>query len=238
MNIGRPKNNKEWFGLALLGASAVFVIVAIAKVGAFTFSPMRDPNSLAELIEQHNPDPNHVAECIADRKKVAEEIKKNNPFTPPPPKPQPPKEITGILGDSVLMQGKWYKVGDMMAGARILAIEATFVEVEWEGKKIQLARIKTASAGSSNRKPNPPGPRRPKRIRSVGPVVEAAAAAAAAPVEEDDLAWLDIPAALKEKFRVMWNQMSDEQKQQAKERWNSMTDEQKQQAIDAMSSRM
>ena len=160
MNFIHCENTRERISIGLLILAAVFVIVAIAKVGAFTFSPMRDPNSLAELIEQHNPDPNHVAECIADRKKVAEEIKKNNPFTPPPPKPQPPKEITGILGDSVLMQGKWYKVGDMMAGARILAIEATFVEVEWEGKKIQLAPIKKSTAPVASRPSGAGGPQR------------------------------------------------------------------------------
>ena len=153
-------------------------------------------------------------------------------FVPPPPKPQPPNEVKGIFGDQALIGDKWYQVGDTIPpGAKVSAIEATLIKIEWEGKEMILAPIKAASSQG------PQIERKKKRI-SVKEAQKQEAVAQEEVKEEgtdqgqdDDLAWLDVPAALKDKFRPYWNKMTAEQKDKAKEQWNNMTDEQKQQVI-------
>ncbi len=66
--------------------------------------------------------------------------------------------MSGILGDEVLINGKWYKAGDKVGDAKIVAIEAAQVRIEWEGKEKIFAPISAASA------PNPGGPRRAKAM--------------------------------------------------------------------------
>ena len=157
-------------------------------------------------------------------------------FVPPPPKPKPPNEVKGIFGDQALIGGKWYQVGDTIPpGAKVLAIEATLVKIEWEGKEKILAPIKAASSAG-------PKIERKKKRKSVKITGKKEVVAQEDLEEEvtdqgqdDDLAWLDVPAALKDKFRPYWNKMTAQQKDKAKEQWNNMSDDQKQQAINAWS---
>jgi len=189
-----------------------------------------EPNSNPEPSESRHPDP--VSPSAS--KKLADALKQKDLFQPPPPKPQPPQEAQGILGDQALIAGKWYKVGDTVPpGAKVLKIEAAKVTLDWEGKEMVLAPINAASAPPPAKEPEKKPEMkamgsRGERPRLSAPVPPPAAGA------EDDLAWLDLPAHLKEKFRKMWNMMPPDQKQKAKEEWNKMPEEQKQQAINAM----
>jgi uncharacterized membrane protein YgcG len=71
------------------------------------------------------------------RKRSADEVKKvteKNPFAAEAQKPQPP-QLAGVMGDEVLFNGQWYKVGQEIGGAKILKIDPTFVMVDFEGKQ-------------------------------------------------------------------------------------------------------
>ncbi|NQT02183.1 MAG: hypothetical protein HQ580_09180, partial [Planctomycetes bacterium] len=90
-------------------------------------------------------------------KVLADALKKNNLFAPPPPKQHPVKEVTGIFGDEVIINNKLYKVGDKIGDATIVSIEATQVTIEWDGKKKTFSPM---DAGGSS-PPGGPGGSRP-----------------------------------------------------------------------------
>lgn len=56
-----------------------------------------------------------------------------NPFAPEAAKPMPP-QFSGIMGNEVLYNGQWYKVGQEVAGAKILKIDPAYVMVNFQGK--------------------------------------------------------------------------------------------------------
>ena len=54
--------------------------------------------------------------------------------------------MLGILGHEALINGKWYKVGDSVGEAKIVAIEPTKVRIAWNGQEKEFSPI-----GSSGR---------------------------------------------------------------------------------------
>jgi len=226
------KNNRkirDKFSLCLLALVAAGVLVLV-----FKWLPAQTlPAQKGNISDSNSNDP---CSLLSDKTtKLIESLKKKNMFAPPPPKPKPPKQCQGIFGDEVLIKGKWYKVGDTVPpGAKVLTVEATRVKLEWEGREIILAPIQSAT--SSDPKPPAKKARRrakkttPKAIEKKTEMVEQAEE----PAEQDDLAWLDIPDHLKEKFRKVWDTMTPEQKEKGKEQWQKMSEEEKQQAIEQM----
>jgi len=83
-------------------------------------------------------------------------MKKKSIFAPPAPKQHPVKQVQGIWGNEALINGKWYKAGDRIADANIVAIEPTKVRTMWEGKEKVFRPIDAAS-------PSRPGGPRPGR---------------------------------------------------------------------------
>jgi len=220
---------KDAVSLGCLALAAAFLVLSAVKLTALAAARPAEPNPS---------DPNATVEDTTDTpagiKEIVTALKTKNMFVPPPPPPQPPKQVNGIFGNQAFIAGKWYAVGDTVPpGAKVVAIESTCVKLLWQGKEITLAPIMAASAAGPA-KPPPRPTKKPKQIKPKAgqPKQEAAAAVAA---EVDDLAWLDLPADLKEKFRKYWDTMTPEQKEQAKERWNNMSQEQKDQAIEGMS---
>jgi hypothetical protein len=92
----------------------------------------------------------------AETKAVVDGLKKNNLFAPPAQKQYPVNEVIGILGDQALINGQWYKVGDSVADARILAIEPTKVKVVWNGQEKEFTPMSSTGQGG----PEGPGPGR------------------------------------------------------------------------------
>jgi len=72
---------------------------------------------------------------------VVEQLRQRNLFTPGPPKQNPIAEVMGILGDEAFINGRWCKVGDTIGEARVLAIEATRVEVLWDGQTLVYSPV-------------------------------------------------------------------------------------------------
>jgi len=129
------KNNKHIVSVGLLGISAFMGVLILIKVTTFFAAPARAENSVKRAVELSKPDPNDMEKYFAKSKAIADELKKNNLFAPPPPKKHPVNQVLGILGSEALINGKWYKAGDKVGDAKIVAIEPTQVRIEWDGNE-------------------------------------------------------------------------------------------------------
>jgi len=153
MNLDILKEKKELVSVALFGVSAFLAVLILVKITGFFTASARAKNIVKTAIAQNNADAEDMDKYFAKYKVLADELKKNNLFVPPPPKEHPVKEVLGIFGDEVLINDKWYKVGDTVGEAKVVAIGPTEATIEWEGKEKTFAPIN--SEGSSQ----PGGPR-------------------------------------------------------------------------------
>lgn len=136
------------FAVALLLGAGVIVkvggLLALSRqaegVGALAFDPNRPGDA----------DPNGPA---AERTALVERLEKENLFVKPAPKQHPVREVAGILGDEALINNRWYKLGDSVGDAKIVAIEPTKVRIAWNGQEKDFAPMGTGGSGG------PPGPR-------------------------------------------------------------------------------
>ena len=229
-NNNHTKDKKEIISVGLLCASAVMVVLMVIKVTGFLAAPVRAEDSLNKATARSKLNDEEVKKHLDASKAIADELKKKNLFAPPPPKKHPVKQVSGILGDEVLINGKWYKVSNKVGDAIIVAVEPTQVKIEWEGNEKVFAPISSVSA------PEPKKVVTKAVVKKDGPKkVEKAVEKKAETVSaEDPFAGLTLSAKLREKFLERWNKSSDEEKQKMKEQWNNIPDGQKQQMIDQM----
>ena len=66
------------------------------------------------------------------------------------PKENTAIQVVGILDDQVLINGKWYKVGDTVAGAKIIAVGSTQVTIERAGDRSTLIAGETTNMKLKN----------------------------------------------------------------------------------------
>lgn len=216
----------------LVAAAVLLGVWACAKVAGFYVQRVRMQRVLT--VTQNERDPNGLKQSLGRAKKAADALKQSNLFVKTPPKQHPVKQVEGILGSEAFIAGKWYKVGDKIADAKIVTIGATKVEIEWDGKKTSFSPIAAVSAGPPAAAMGPKkeaGPQPPKP-----PEVKVVKAEAPAPAEEDPFAWLGVKLSAKarERLQQMWNSVPDAEKEKTKQKWESMSDDQKQKAVDEM----
>jgi hypothetical protein len=147
------KNRKELVPTVLLGVSLLCGILILVKVTSFFMASARAENVVKRAIKQNMTDPNNLEKHLASTAAITDELKKNNLFAPPQVKQHPVKEVSGIFGDQVLIQDKWYNVGDKVADAKIVAIGPTSVTIAWDGREKTFLPIQAAIAEA------PGGPR-------------------------------------------------------------------------------
>ncbi len=162
MKLDYLKEKKELVSVVLLGVSAFLAVLILVKLTGFFTAPAKAELLVKKAVAQNNTDANDIDKYFAKYKALANELKKNNLFAPPPPKQHPVKEVWGIFGNEVLIKDKWYKVGDKVGDAKIVAIGPTEVTIEWDGKEKTFAPID--SKGSSQ----PGGPRGSRATASSG----------------------------------------------------------------------
>jgi len=166
MDFEYLKGWKEKTPKVLLVLSAVLALVIAGKVLALGIASMRISERIEAASVESKQDP-AVDKSLAKGREAADELKKKNLFAPSAPNQKPVRQVTGILGDEALIDGKWYKVGDKIKDATIVAIEPAQIRIEWEGKETVLEPINAKSA---------PSPKKPtgKRIEKEGPAKEPA----------------------------------------------------------------
>ena len=144
MKLDYLKLKKGVVSNLLLVVSAFLAILFLVKVTGFFTASANPENIVKRAIVQNNTDTKDMDKYFAKYKALIDELKKKNMFTPPPPKQHPVKEVLGILGNEVLIKDKWYKVGDTVGEAKIVAIGPTQVTIEWDGVEKAFLPFDTA----------------------------------------------------------------------------------------------
>lgn len=135
MKLDYLKEKKELVATVLLATSVLSVVLIVIKITGFFLASARAEDAVNQAIQQSKPDDKNVTAQVDKFKKVADALKRENLFSPPPPRQHPVNAVLGIFGDEALINGKWYKAGDRVADARIVAVNATSVTIEWDGKE-------------------------------------------------------------------------------------------------------
>jgi len=125
-------------------AARVFIAIAIGcgillvgKTVGFIAQEFRARSQVASAFETSGKNGNTLD---LYKKHIADSVKKvtqNNPFAGEAQKPSPP-QFAGIMGDEVLFNGQWLKVGAEVSGAKILKIDPTFVMVQFGDKQLSV----------------------------------------------------------------------------------------------------
>lgn len=155
------KNNKNIVSTGLLGISAFMGVLILIKVTGFFAAPARAEDSVKRAVELTKPDPNDTEKVFAESRAIADQLKKNNLFAPPIPKRHPVNkdQVLGILGNEAMINGRWYKVGDNVGDAKIVAITPIDVTIEWDGsEQVFVPMDATVAAPSGPRRPGGPSP--------------------------------------------------------------------------------
>ena len=148
MKLDNLKEKKELVATAMLVVAVVSAVLITVRVRGFFVTSANAQNAVEQTIDQNKPDAKNLTAQLGKFKKVADELKKNNLFSPPAPKQNPIKAVMGIFGDEALINGKWYKAGDKVADAKIVAVNPTSVETLWDGKKKTFNPIDGGASGS------------------------------------------------------------------------------------------
>jgi hypothetical protein len=136
----------------LLAVAVLLGALMFLKVAGFLVTSSKVTGAAARA-EAGATDANGLKESLAQARTSAEQLKQKNLFVKPAPKQHPVGEVLGILGDEALIGDKWYKVGDSVGDAKIVAIEPTKVRVAWDGQEKEFSPIGAGGSGS------PPGAR-------------------------------------------------------------------------------
>ena len=196
------------FAVAVLLGALTFV-----KVAGFFVSSSK-AKMLATRADRSGTASVDLAGLLAQAKVSAEQLKKKNLFVLSPPKQYPIKEVLGILGDEVLVNGKWYKVGDSVGEAKIVAIEPTRVRIAWNGQEKVFSPIGASSSGNVPDRRGAPT-RRPAPRGSASMTVTGQRGGPMAPGRDGPF-------------------MSQERMEQLKSRWPTMSPEERQRVRDEM----
>ena len=151
MKLDYLKEKKELVSIVLLGVSVVLAVLILVKVTGFFTASAKAENIVQTAIAQNNADAEDMDKYFAKYKVLADALKKNNLFAPPAPKQHPVKEVLGIFGNEVLIKDKWYKVGDTVGDAKIVAIGPTQATIEWDGAKKAFLPFDAANSEAPRR---------------------------------------------------------------------------------------
>ena len=236
MNSDYLTNNKHFVPAVLLGVSAVFAVLSLVKVAGFFATSARAQSIVAKAVDQDKTDPNLLEKKLAAFREIADVLKKKNLFVPPVPRRHPVSSVLGIMGSEALINGKWYKVGDEISGAEIVAIEATLVKIKWDGKEKSFAPISAIVADASGPPAKVEKTPKDKKEKPKKPAAKSKRVKAEVSVSsgaDDPLAWMGVKlsAKLRSKLLKMWSNASDEDKRRGMADWKKASEEEKQQML-------
>ena len=161
------KRKNEVFSLVLLVSALIFLGLASGKLVGYALDAGVAANPKEGLENSTTNEGEALKMVQAQNKKVVDGLKQKNLFYAPPKPPSAPSSCQAIFGDEAYIEGKWVKVGaTLTAGAKLIAIEATYVEIEHEGKKKKLAPIAAVitDVGSTGVPRSPSGQRGPSGV--------------------------------------------------------------------------
>jgi hypothetical protein len=187
--------------LAVAGLLGALLLLVVARYFAATADAARIvARSTGSMLARSD-----VASKVED-KSVIEGLKKNNLFAPPGSRQHPVKEVIGILGDEALIDGRWYKQGDRVGEARIVAIGPTRVRIEWDGQEKDFEPIASSGAGGPDRGG-------PAQARGGGPPVPPGAVSRAGTSSPAERPGGPLSPDERSRLREQWANMSPEERQ-------------------------
>jgi cytoskeletal protein RodZ len=207
MKIEALKNKTESLTKILLTVAVVLGVLTFLRIGSFVSSS--EAMTMTQEADPAETAASEVKKVLAQTRARADEIKKNNLFAPPPVRQHPVSAINGILGREVLIGEKWYKVGDSVGEAKIVAIEPTKVRIAWNGQEKEFSPIGVPGASSGS----PSGPAAPSA--KPGPGTSASTVITGSRRGPGQLAGL--PAQEKDRRRQQWMNTSPEQQQRLRD---------------------
>jgi len=230
--ISKTRLNGQIIDKGLIGLLVILCLgIAVKAVRGFS-----QEHSIAaavcesmEFLKVQNTKAGEYQEVYA---KKTDALKEKGIFCPPKKEPPPP-QITGILGDSVLMADKWCKVGEEHAGAKVLKIEPTQVTILWKEKEMKLAPLLASTPNNPGNGPKKKAKKKETEIANNGPEADTGPVTAQQ-TEDDPLAWLgmEVSAELRAFLLKLFDIMPADQVEKAKQEWANMSEEQKKQRLD------
>jgi len=149
MNFHCLKWKKESVPAVLLGAAVVFGVLIVIKATSFFEASARAQNLVKMAAARDELSAEGARAAAAASEAIAEELKKRNLFSPPQPPRHPVTSVLGILGDEALIGDRWYKAGDTIGDARIVAVEPTQVRIQWQGRETVFVPMDVAEQPST-----------------------------------------------------------------------------------------
>lgn len=199
----------------LLGASIVF------EIAGFLMASARAEITVANALHPAGAVSADPGGGLTAARSLADKLKERNLFVSKPPKRHPVEVVMGILGGEVLIRDKWYKPGDSIEDAKIVAVGPTTVRILWDGHEKEFAPI---AGPDSEGSPGPPSRRRPTgatgRARTMKPPAGPSASVGPTRGRSRD-------ASL----------VSPEERARLKERWTNMTPEEREKSKELMRER-
>src|SRR4030042_5546492 len=165
MKIEMVKDKTQSVTKILLAVAVLLGALVFLKIAGFFVSSAK-AKMIAVQTDPNGAGGGDLSKLLAETKASAEQLKKKNLFVLTPPKQHPVTDVLGILGNEALIGDKWYKVGDSVADAKIVAIGPTKVRIAWDGQEKEFSPI---SAGGSGGPGGRPGPQRPSASGRPGP---------------------------------------------------------------------
>jgi len=148
------KHRPQPLAMVLLAAAALLAALTLLKLARFSVTSA-NADSIAWQAAHPAAGRRASPKTPANQASSAvDALKKNNLFAPPSPRQHPVREVIGILGDEALIDGKWYKAGDSVGEARVVAVEPTRVRIVWDGQEKEFTPIgATGEGGPGGRGP-------------------------------------------------------------------------------------
>ena len=231
MSDKTEKFESKYFWLLIICAVLVAALLCAKLVGflaaSTTAGGLFGRTAIQEKTETENP-------VVDDSQKIADDLKRNNLFKPVAQRDCPIKQVSGIMGSEVLIKGQWYKAGDKVDGAIIVAVEPSYIKVKWEGGEKILAPAEAASV--QNRQIQAAAKKsgaieaRPEN-QTQGAVADSQpqTIGEAAQNRDDQLAWLgvELTAEQRQKAESIWNRVPQQTKEMIRQQWSMMSEEER-----------
>jgi hypothetical protein len=153
MTLDYIKQNKKLASMLLLGVSIVCTVLILIEVTGFFVTSSKSSTLLESALAQSKQNAGQAEKHLADSKAIAEKVKKNNLFAPPAMKQHPVSAVSAIMGNEVLINDQWYKLGDVVSDAKIVAIEPMQVKILWDGQEKTFAPVDAPLPERPSQKP-------------------------------------------------------------------------------------
>ena len=166
MKFVPAKNSEQLLPGCLRVLAMLLILGTFLKVAAFGVGSVFLGGRVEKAVTGFGQNDENVEKSVAKRNQVVKDLKQKNMFAPPAPKPKPPV-CTGVLGDTAIINGKAYKAGQEVDGAKIVSIAPTEVMILWKGKEVKLPAFGAGKIDQSASRPVKNGSEKQRQVEPV-----------------------------------------------------------------------